>query len=59
MYSTNKRRFNELSVEDSIDIFINDNKNNTEIDYSEYYIKIGNKRRKISSLYDSPLKRDI
>lgn len=59
MYSTNKRRFNELSVEDSIDIFINDNKNNTEIDYSEYYIKIGNKRRKISSLYNFILKKDI
>jgi len=54
MYRTNKRLFNELSVDP-----INENNENSELDYSEYYIKIGNKRRKISSLYDSLLKRDI
>ena len=64
MYSTNKRRFNELSIEssinDSIDDSIDDNStNNSELDYSESYIKIGNKRRKISSLYNSLLKKDI
>lgn len=60
MYSTNKRRFNELSIESSIDNSIDDNsKNNIKLDYSEYYIKIGNKRRKISSLYNSLFKDEI
>jgi len=56
MYSTNKRRFDELSIDSSID---ESNKNNIKLDYSEYYIKIGNKRRKISSLHDSILNKDI
>lgn len=55
MYSTNKRRFSELSIESTDE----NTKNNKILDYSEYYIKIGNKRQKISSLHDSIVNKDI
>ena len=55
MYSTNKRCSNELSV-DSID---EKNKNDIILNYSNYYIKIGNKRQKILSLHDSIINKDI